>query len=304
MASQAPTETAPAETAPATTTNRVRSPRRNSPSSNGNGTADPDEAGLANVGIVVIDADNNIVVTYPIAEMGQGTITGLAQLVAEELDFVQINYSLAERDAEKRDPLQALCGWPGLLRSMSWMLEAAGLDASGIRGALRAKGLALVWLSSLRTFLTDSSEDLSATMAALDVWVPGDIAPSVKVQAIVRYAGRDVGTSVFGIDPRREGLVSDLPKQMRGAPLTALYRATNAIVIGDRLAEKIGARIGANITVQTSQGASIGAHVVGFFHTGVRQIDEGTAYTLTRNFVRTLAAEIERRGQTFAAAAE
>lgn len=28
------------------------------------------------------------------------------------------------------------------------------------------------------------------------------------------------------------------------------------------------------------------------------------AYTLTRNFVRTLAAEIERRGQTFAAAAE
>ena len=29
-------------------------------------------------------ADNNIVVTYPIAEMGQGTMTGLAQCVAEE----------------------------------------------------------------------------------------------------------------------------------------------------------------------------------------------------------------------------
>lgn len=67
-----------------------------------------------------------------------------------------------------RDPVAALCGWPGLLRSMSWMLEAAGLDASGLRGALRAKGLALVWLAALRTFLTDSSEDLSATMAALD----------------------------------------------------------------------------------------------------------------------------------------
>ena len=71
-------------------------------------------------------------------------------------------------DGLTRDPLQALCGWPALLRSMSWMLEAAGLDTSGIRGALRAKGLALVWLSSLRTFLTDESEDLSATMAALD----------------------------------------------------------------------------------------------------------------------------------------
>ena len=85
-----------------------------------------------------------------------------------------------------------------------------------------------------------------------------------------------------GIDPRRESKVSELPKQMRGATLNALYRATNAIVIGDRLSEKIGARIGANITLQTSQGARISAQVVGFFHTGVRQTDEGTAYVLTK----------------------
>ena len=71
-------------------------------------------------------------------------------------------------DGLSRDPVQALCGWPALLRSMSWMLEAAGLDASGIKGALRARGLALVWLTGLRNFLTDESEDLSATMAALD----------------------------------------------------------------------------------------------------------------------------------------
>jgi lipoprotein-releasing system permease protein len=87
---------------------------------------------------------------------------------------------------------------------------------------------------------------------------------------------------VIGIDPRREGKVSDLPKQMRGAMLTALYRATNAIVIGDRLSEKIGARIGANITLQTSEGARISAQVVGFFHSGIRQIDESTAYVLTK----------------------
>src|SRR5436190_22196877 len=40
------------------------------------------------------------------------------------------------------DPVAALCGWPALLRSMSRMLEAAGIDASGIKGALRARGLA------------------------------------------------------------------------------------------------------------------------------------------------------------------
>jgi AcrR family transcriptional regulator len=66
------------------------------------------------------------------------------------------------------DPVAALCGWPALLRSMSWMLEAASLDASGVRGALRARGLALVWLATLRAFLADESEDLGSTMAALD----------------------------------------------------------------------------------------------------------------------------------------
>jgi hypothetical protein len=48
------------------------------------------------------------------------------------------------------------------------MLEAASLDASGVRGALRARGLALVWLATLRAFLADESEDLGSTMAALD----------------------------------------------------------------------------------------------------------------------------------------
>ncbi len=121
-----------------------------------------------------------------------------------------------------------------------------------------------------------------ASMAVLEAWLPGGIAPSVKVQAIIRYANRDLATNVIGIDPRREAKVSDLPKQMRKATLNALYRATNAIIIGDRLSEKIGARIGANITLQTSQGARITAQVVGFFHTGIRQIDESTAYVLTK----------------------
>lgn len=121
-----------------------------------------------------------------------------------------------------------------------------------------------------------------ATIASLEGWIPGAVAPSVRVQGIIRYAARDVGTSIFGIDPHRESRVSDLVNQMRQGTLASLYRATNAIILGDRLAEKIGARIGANITVQTSEGARINAQVVGFFHSGVRSIDEGTSYVLVR----------------------
>jgi lipoprotein-releasing system permease protein len=121
-----------------------------------------------------------------------------------------------------------------------------------------------------------------ATMASLEAWVPGAVAPSVKVQAILRYASRDVGASIVGIEPRRESSVSDLPKQMRQGALPALYRATNAIILGDRLAEKIGARVGSNITVQTSEGVRLNAQVVGLFHSGVRSVDEGTAYALVK----------------------
>jgi len=62
----------------------------------------------------------------------------------------------------------ALLAVPSLLRSMAWMLEAAGLGASGWQGRLRAHVLAGVYLSVVRVFLGDDSPDLAATMAALD----------------------------------------------------------------------------------------------------------------------------------------
>jgi lipoprotein-releasing system permease protein len=121
-----------------------------------------------------------------------------------------------------------------------------------------------------------------AIVAGLEAWLPGAIAPSVQTKAILRYAGRDVSASVVGIDPHREGRVSQLSTQMRQGTLASLYRATNAVIIGDRLAEKMGARIGANISVIASEGAQMTGQVVGTFHSGVRSIDEGTAYMLVK----------------------
>ena len=51
---------------------------------------------------------------------------------------------------------------------MRWMLEAAGIPTRGVRGELRVKGLVAVWLWTIRAWRADDSEDLSATMAALD----------------------------------------------------------------------------------------------------------------------------------------
>lgn len=67
-----------------------------------------------------------------------------------------------------RDPLAACCGLGRLARSMAATLEAAGFSTTGCRGALRVKGLSAIYLSTVRVWLRDDSEDMAATMAHLD----------------------------------------------------------------------------------------------------------------------------------------
>jgi AcrR family transcriptional regulator len=56
----------------------------------------------------------------------------------------------------------------GLIRSMGWMLESAGLARGGMAGVLQRRGLAVVWLATARVWLKDETADKAATMAALD----------------------------------------------------------------------------------------------------------------------------------------
>jgi lipoprotein-releasing system permease protein len=121
-----------------------------------------------------------------------------------------------------------------------------------------------------------------ATLASLEAWLPGAAAPSVETKGILRYASRDVPVTITAIDPQREPKVSQLATQMRQGTLASLYRTSNALILGDRLAEKIGARVGSNLTIQTPTGSRLNAQVVGMSHTGVRPVDEATAYVLIK----------------------
>lgn len=66
------------------------------------------------------------------------------------------------------DPKQLVLSCPHLGRSMNWVLEAAGIDTQGVRGALRLAGLAALYLKALRVWKDDESADLAKVMAALD----------------------------------------------------------------------------------------------------------------------------------------
>lgn len=71
--------------------------------------------------------------------------------------------------AAMRDPVLALCGAAGpFRRTLTWMLEGAGYDSSGLRGWLRRQALGAVYADTLRTWLDDDSADQSKTMAKLD----------------------------------------------------------------------------------------------------------------------------------------
>lgn len=66
------------------------------------------------------------------------------------------------------DPETYLCEPVRLRRSMRWMLEAADLSSAGLRGQLRIKALCALYISMLRVWLHDDSEDMGRTMAVLD----------------------------------------------------------------------------------------------------------------------------------------
>ncbi|MCW5730056.1 MAG: TetR family transcriptional regulator [Alphaproteobacteria bacterium] len=68
-----------------------------------------------------------------------------------------------------RDPV-ALCEFATgpARRSLAIMLTAAGLDAGGLAGLLRRKGLGVIYADTFRVWLNDESADQARTMAHLD----------------------------------------------------------------------------------------------------------------------------------------
>lgn len=94
----------------------------------------------------------------------------LFDIVMRRIDFLQRHRAgvLALLRHLPTDPPTALALTVATQCSMAWLLEGAGISAHGPRGLLRVKGLLAVWLWTVRAWRRDDSEDLSATMAALD----------------------------------------------------------------------------------------------------------------------------------------
>jgi lipoprotein-releasing system permease protein len=122
----------------------------------------------------------------------------------------------------------------------------------------------------------------NAVVSSIESWLPGAVSPSQQTTALAHFSGGHVGITVTGIDPRREVKVSKLASQMQEGQASDLFRASNAVIIGEALAHKIGAQMRSAITISAGESHVITATVVGIFHSGVHQIDESQVYALLR----------------------
>lgn len=121
-----------------------------------------------------------------------------------------------------------------------------------------------------------------ALLATLEEWIPGAVAPSVQTKALLRSGTRDTAASLIGIEPRREAHVSQLAAKMKEGSLDSLFKASNAIILGDTLAERLGVGVGNSIDLLASSGTPILARIVGLSHSGIRQVDDNQAVTLIK----------------------
>lgn len=116
------------------------------------------------------DRIDEAVLARPAPDAGEPARDRLFDVLMRRFDAMQPHKPAVVAMAHDlgREPLAAFCAWPRLIKSMAWMLEAAGIDSSGLAGLVRTKGLAVLYLAAMRAWLSDDSADLARTMAVLD----------------------------------------------------------------------------------------------------------------------------------------
>jgi AcrR family transcriptional regulator len=121
------------------------------------------------------------------AEPGSSPRDRLFDIIMRRFDALQpFRAGLVAIAEAGPDPLTGLAVLQPLRRSLTWMLETAGLGSAGIAGQLRLVGLAVVYASAFRVWLKDDSPDLGKTMASVD----RGLAQAERWASALPFAGR------------------------------------------------------------------------------------------------------------------
>jgi lipoprotein-releasing system permease protein len=112
----------------------------------------------------------------------------------------------------------------------------------------------------------DSDSDVAA-------YSPQVVSQVIFSQAKVTMAGRIIGSQF-----QRQIKVTNIENYMKEGAFKDMGNSGNRLIIGSKLMEQLGTRLSETILVSTGNETPQAFKIVGVFETGIKNIDEGTAF--------------------------
>ncbi len=104
------------------------------------------------------------------------------------------------------------------------------------------------------------------------------VSPKVSVQVFYNVGSVDLNGVLNGIDVVEEARLFAFPEYVVEGDYMDLKSISNSIILGKSAADKMLANVGDNIQVTTSKGERVQLKVVGFFQSGIQDIDKVQSY--------------------------
>ncbi len=117
------------------------------------------------------------------------------------------------------------------------------------------------------------------------------VSPFLGSQAIFKVGIAQIAGRVSGVDIIKENILFDVSKNMRQGDITKLQTIPNGIILGDGLADLLGAKMNDNLTITSPLGVTLEMKVVGINHSGLTDVDKSRAYINIRNAQKLLRVD-------------
>lgn len=117
------------------------------------------------------------------------------------------------------------------------------------------------------------------------------VSPFLGSQAIFKVGIAQIAGRVSGVDIIKENILFDVSKNMRQGDITKLQTIPNGIILGDGLADLLGAKMNDNLTITSPLGVTLEMKVVGINHSGLTDVDKSRAYINIRNAQKLLKVD-------------
>lgn len=117
------------------------------------------------------------------------------------------------------------------------------------------------------------------------------VSPFLGSQAIFKVGIAQIAGRVSGVDIIKENILFDVSKNMTQGDITKLQTIPNGIILGDGLADLLGAKMNDNVSITSPLGVTLEMKIVGINHSGLTDVDKGRAYINIRNAQKLLKVD-------------